>query len=154
MVADIFKNFIPSFKKILAMPLSYVASSILLLRITKSHSLPFTKTYLILFKALEDTNDNNENVALDIINKITRSLKIVPLCGTGINKLFEIQLNLLFWSANFSDHLQRKYLQISKFVDTFSEDGRWSLLTRISDFVLFYIVDCYLYHLKHKYLRL
>ena len=93
MVADIFKNFIPSFKKILAMPLSYVASSILLLRIIKSHSLPFTKTYLTLFKALEDTNDNTENVALDIINKITRSLKSVPLCGTGINKLFEIQLN-------------------------------------------------------------
>ena len=86
-----------------------------------------------------------------MINEINRSLNIVILGGSGIinNERFEIQLNLLFWSANSSDHLQRKYLQISKFVNTFYEDGHWNLPTKISDFVLFYII-CYLYHLKQQ----
>ena len=69
----------------------------------KNISYIFVKSLL-----LEDTNDNSKNVAFVMINEITRSLNIVILGGSGINniKRFEIQLNLLFWSENCSDHKQ------------------------------------------------
>ena len=95
-------------------------------QIIKSHSQPFAKTYLTFFQnlsftlyslQLEDTIDKCaieiENIAIAIINKITRSTNIVVLgeTVTSNNELFEIQLNLLFSSANSSDHLERQYLQ-------------------------------------------
>ena len=93
------------------------------MQIIKSHSQLFKEILYLTFLEnfsitlyslqLEDTVDNCGNVAIVIINKITRSSNVVTLGGTSTNnsEWFEIQLNILFWSANSGDHLQRKYLQ-------------------------------------------
>ena len=89
------------------------------MQIIKSRSQLFKETLYLTFLEnfsitlyslqLEDTVDNCGNVTIVII-----SSNVVTLGGTSTNnsEWFEIQLNILFWSANSGDHLQRKYLQI------------------------------------------